>query len=266
VLNRPVLTELISLSLNHGVCSVRTATAPEHSAPITAEWQPHLLILDMALNCPQIIQQFRTQAVAGSTPSVMSLVEPDDLQSKLAVFNAGADDMLVVPFAPEELLARVLALTRRSTTGPVQLTSTITIGELEIDIVNRTVRADDLQLRLTPLEFGLLYLLLANPGQVLTRAQILHVLLGTDHKAEGKVVDQYVRSLRARLQTLGRPAGCIATVAGRGYRFSRWVNPSHRSQGPGADPASRLHTTQTGSSDADFIQSPREDSHRVVLE
>ena len=219
VLDQPLLAELISLTLNHGVCSVRTASSGEHVAIITADWWPHLLIVDMALNGREIIQHFKTGAGPGSTPAVMGLVGPDDLQSKLAVFKAGADDMLTVPFAPEELLARVLALTRRSRTDPLALLPTIGVGDLEMDIVNRTVWTGGLHLRLTPVEFDLLYLFLANPGRVLTRAEILRTLWGTDHEAESNIVDQQVRNLRARLDTGGRHARSITSVAGRGYRF-----------------------------------------------
>jgi two-component system, OmpR family, KDP operon response regulator KdpE len=219
VLDQPVLAELISLTLSHGACSVRTATSVEHVATIVAEWQPRLVVLDMALSGTGIIQQLRNRAVEDSPALLMGLVGSGDLQSKLAVFNAGADDMLTVPFAPEELLARVLALTRRSRTDPLALLPTIGVGEIEIDIVNRTVRTGGLQLRLTPVEFVLLYLFMANLGRVLTRREILRTLWGTDHEAESNIVDQHVRNLRARLHTGGQHARSITTVAGRGYRF-----------------------------------------------
>jgi two-component system KDP operon response regulator KdpE len=219
VLDRPVLVELISLTLNHGVCSVRTATTVKQVASIATEWQPHLLILDMALNGTRVMQQVRTRAATGAPVLVMGLLRGSDLGSKLAAFDAGVDDILTVPFAPEELLVRVIALMRRSRTAQIMLTPAITVGELQIDILNRTVRVDDSELRLTPLEFGLLYLLAANPGRVLTREEILDTLWGTDHGPQTKLVDQHIRYLRARLQTDRRLPRFIATVPGRGYRF-----------------------------------------------
>ena len=99
------------------------------------------------------------------------------------------------------------------------MTPAITVGQLEIDVLNHSVRAGDTKLHLTPLELGLLYLLAANPGRVLTREEILDTLWGTDHGPERNIVDQHVRSLRARLQTDGGQPRVIATVAGRGYRF-----------------------------------------------
>ena len=219
VIDRPVLVELVTMTLNHGVCTVRTVITAEQVAITVAEWQPHLLVPDMALNGLCIMQQLRTGARAGSVPLVMGLVRRGDLRSKLAAFDAGADDILTIPFAPEELLARVIALTRRTRTASVALTPVISVGDLQIDIANRTVRAGDSEMRLTPLELGLLYLLAANPGRVLTREEILDTLWGTDHGAEATVVDQHIRSLRARLQSDGRQPRFITTVPGRGYRF-----------------------------------------------
>ncbi len=218
VLDRPVLVELVALTLNHGVCEVRTAISVGQVAAALAEWHPHLLIVDMALNGSGVMQHLRTRASARQSVVVIGLVARGDLASKLTAFDAGVDDILAVPFAPEELLARALALLRRSRSAPMVLIPAITVGKLEIDLVNRIVRAGDLELGLTAFELGLLYLLAANPGRVLTRAEILETLLGADHQAERKVVDQQVRNLRARLHEGGQPR-FIATVPGRGYRF-----------------------------------------------
>ena len=165
------------------------------------------------------MQQVRTGAISVSPMSVMGLVCRGDLRSKLAAFDAGADDILTIPFESEELLARVITLTRRSRTAPIASTPVITVGELEIDVVKRVVRAGGSDMRLTPMEVGLLYLLAANPGRVLTRQEILDTLWGTDNWAGRNLVDQHVRNLRARLQTDSRLPRFIATVAGRGYRF-----------------------------------------------
>jgi DNA-binding response OmpR family regulator len=90
---------------------------------------------------------------------------------------------------------------------------------MEIDILYRTVRASTSELHLTALEQSLLYLLAANAGRVLTREKILDTVWGPDHAVGSNVVDQQVRSLRARLQNDWRRPRFIATVPGRGYRF-----------------------------------------------
>ena len=98
-------------------------------------------------------------------------------------------------------------------------TPVIRIGELEIDMLHRRVRADGHDLHLAPLELSLLYLLAANAGRVLTRDEILDHLWGDDFAAESNVVDRQVRQLRAKLQDDWRRPRYIATVPGKGYRF-----------------------------------------------
>ena len=93
------------------------------------------------------------------------------------------------------------------------------LGELEIDILNRSVRAGGHDLHLTALDQSLLYLLAANAGRVMSRDEILDHLWGVDFMAESNVVDRHVRNLRAKLQNNWRRPRYIATVPGRGYRF-----------------------------------------------
>ena len=219
VLERPMIADLIKLTLNHGVYSTRViATADEVEATV-ADWQPHLVILDMDLNGTQVINLLSTRTAGSGRLPVIGLTRRGDLRNKLAAFEAGVDDILTVPFAPEELLARVIALLRRSYSDAVTFTPVIKIGQLEIDILKRTVRAGTSELHLTSLEQSLLYLLAANAGRVVTREEILDTLWGADYVAESNVVDRQIRNLRARLQNDWREPRFIATVPGRGYRF-----------------------------------------------
>jgi DNA-binding response OmpR family regulator len=219
VLDRPVLLELIKMTLNHGVYTIRPATSLAEVATAIREWQPHLAIVDMDLDGAAILVLLQATPVGGVRLPVIGLTRRGDLKNKLDAFEAGVDDILTVPFAPEELLARVIALVRRAYSDAVTFTPVIKIGELEIDILNRTVRAGTSQLHLTSLEQSLLYLLAANAGRVVTREEILDTLWGVDYVAESNVVDRQVRNLRARLQNDWRQPRFIATVPGRGYRF-----------------------------------------------
>src|SRR5205823_14755849 len=117
-----------------------------------------------------------------------------------AAFERGVDDILAVPFSPEELVARVLAVLRRTYREAVAFAPVLRLGELEIDILNRRVRVGGHELHLTALEQSLLYLLAANAGRLVTREEILDALWGTDYVAESNVVDRHVRKLRAKLQ------------------------------------------------------------------
>jgi DNA-binding response OmpR family regulator len=219
VIEKPMLAELIKLTLNHGVYTTRAVSTLAQVETTLTQWQPHLVVLDMDLDGMQVLATLRAKDGGGGRLPVIGLTRRGDLRTKLAAFEAGVDDILTVPFAPEELLARVIALVRRAYSDAVTFTPVIKIGELEIDILKRTVRAGSSELHLTSLEQSLLYLLAANAGRVVTREEILDTLWGVDYVAESNVVDRQIRNLRARLQNDWREPRFIATVPGRGYRF-----------------------------------------------
>ena len=226
VLDRVALTELVKLTLNHGVYATRTVGALTAVQTTLAEWQPHLLILDMDLDGRAVLEQIGANTAIQPRLPVIGLTRRGDLKTKLAAFEAGVDDILTIPFAPEELLARVIAVLRRSYADAVTFTPVIKLGDLEIDILNRTVRAGTSELHLTSLEQSLLYLLAANAGRVVTREEILDTLWGVDYVAESNVVDRQIRNLRARLQNDWRQPRFITTVPGRGYRFMTTIAES----------------------------------------
>ncbi len=219
VLDRPTLAELVKLTLNHGVYTTRTVAAPSEVATNVAVWQPHLIVLDMDLDGKEVIALLADGPTGRMRLPVIGLTRRGDLRTKLAAFEAGVDDILTIPFAPEELLARVIAVLRRSYRDTVAFSPVIKVGELQIDILKRTVQVGQSELHLTSLEQSLLYLLAANAGRVVTREEILDTLWGVDYVAESNVVDRQIRNLRARLQNDWREPRFIATVPGRGYRF-----------------------------------------------
>jgi DNA-binding response OmpR family regulator len=219
VLDRPTLVELVKLTLNHGVYTTRTVATRSEVETSVAEWQPHLIVLDMDLGGAEIIAMLTDGQTGRVGLPVIGLTRRGDLRAKLGAFEAGIDDILTIPFAPEELLARVIAVLRRSYRDAVAFSPVIKVGELQIDILKRTVQVGASELHLTSLEQSLLYLLAANAGRVVTREEILDTLWGVDYVAESNVVDRQIRNLRARLQNDWREPRFIATVPGRGYRF-----------------------------------------------
>jgi DNA-binding response OmpR family regulator len=186
---------------------------------VLADWRPHLVVLDMEIAGSMILERLGGPTRQGDRCPVIALTRRGDLKAKLAAFERGVDDLLTIPFSPEEFVARVLALMRRSYRDAVVFTPVLRLGDLEIDVLNRRVRAGETQLRLTSLEQSLLYLLAANAGRLLTRDEILNYLWGPDYVAESNIVDRHIRNLRVKLQNHSRQARYIATVPGRGYRF-----------------------------------------------
>lgn len=219
VLDRPVLAAVLALALTHGRYQTRLARTEAAATTELRSWHPHLAVIDMDLARDAILERLGSALPTAERPPVVALTRRGDLATTLAAFAWGADDVLIEPFAPEELVARVLALMRRTYGRAVAFTPVLRLGALEIDILHRRVTAGGRELHLTALEQSLLYLLAANAGRLLTRDEILDYLWGADHAAESNVVDRHVRNLRLKLADDWQRPRYIATVPGQGYRF-----------------------------------------------
>lgn len=219
LIDQPVLAKVVALALNHGVFIPRVSVDMTEAREMLQVWQPHLAIMDMDICKGQLMEEMTSDAFGTGRIPVIALTRRGDLKTTLAAFDWGVDDVLTVPFSPEELLARSLAVMRRTYQSAIEFTPTIRMGELEIDILNRRVRTGTSDLHLTALEQNLLYLLAANAGRLLTRDEILDALWGVDYLPDSNVVERHVRNLRAKLQDNWRRPRYIATIPGRGYRF-----------------------------------------------
>ena len=219
--DRPLVVDLIELTLNHGVFLVRPAGTLAEAEAILRDWQPHLAVVDMDHDDSTALLGRLGDAnrlTRRATPA-LGLTRRGDLKTKLRAFDLGVDDILTMQFSPEELLARAIVITRRATGFDQPLIPTITIGEIEIDILSREVRTGTSVIHLSGIEQSLLYLLASRAGRVVTRDDILDAIWGTDFVAESNIVDRHVRSLRIKLQNDYRHPRFIATVPGQGYRF-----------------------------------------------
>jgi two-component system, OmpR family, alkaline phosphatase synthesis response regulator PhoP len=219
--DRPLVVDLIRLTLNHGLFVVRAAGSLAEAETILAEWRPHMTVVDMDHDdSTALLQRLgASNTLTRSVTPVLGLTRRGDLQTKLKAFDLGVDDILTMPFSPEELLARSIVVTRRASGTDRPIVPTITLGEIEIDIVHRQVRAGQSVVHLSGIEQSLLYLLASRAGRVVTREEILDAIWGTDFVAESNIVDRHVRSLRIKLQNDYRHPRFIATVPGKGYRF-----------------------------------------------
>ena len=135
---------------------------------------------------------------------------------KLAGLEGGADDYVVKPFSPRELVARVRAVLNRTMPRSEASDGTMTFGDLTIDTASHTVRVAGEEVSLTPKEFDLLVFLASNKGIALSREKILQKVWNYDYFGEDRTVDTHVKMLRGHL---GKCRGYIATVWGIGYKF-----------------------------------------------
>jgi DNA-binding response OmpR family regulator len=225
VVDKPVLAEVVRLALGHEHFHVHVALSLEDAVVVRETGQPHLAVIDADVGDGAIIYRFGEAATPEGRLPILALTRRGDLQTKLMAFERGADDILTHPFCPRELVARVLAILRRTYGEVAAFTPVIRFGELEIDIRHRRVRSDGHDLHLTSLEQNLLYLLAANAGRLLTRDEILDHVWGVDYTVESNVVDRHICNLRAKLQDHRRQPRYIATVPGKGYRFDPAAPP-----------------------------------------
>ncbi len=218
--DRALIVDLIELTLNHGLFVVRSAADFEQALSLL-DWQPHLAVIDMDHDDSAAFLERvgASNSLERSVTPVLGLTRRGDLKTKLRAFDLGVDDIITVPFAPEELLARSIVLTRRATGQDRPMVPTIKIGEVRLDIVNRRVIAGSSVIHLSTIEQSLLYLLASRAGRVVTREEILDAVWGTDFIAESNIVDRHIRSLRVKLQNDYRHPRFIATVPGEGNRF-----------------------------------------------
>ena len=219
VMDQPLLAQYVGLALNHGVAQTQVVRDTEAALSAIVNWRPHLVIVDMDLARGAILNQLGYTMPSPERLPAIALTRRGDLQTKLAAFDHGMDDIITVPFSPEELVARMLVVMRRTYHENVVFTPVLHLGDLEIDIMNRLVRVHGKDLHLTSVEQNLLYLLAANAGQLLTRDQILDQLWGADYTPGSNVIERHVRNLRIKLQDGWRHPRYIATIPGQGYRF-----------------------------------------------
>ena len=224
-----ILAERVRVALNDPRIQLRVARDQPGATALLESWRPDLAVIDID------IEQFPGIGTPFARLPVIALTRQGDLQTKLSAFDRGADEVLLVPFSAEELLARVRALGRRACHATT-FTPVVQSGELELDMLRGRVRIGGAEVQLTPRERGLLYLLVANAGRVLSRDEILDRLWGADHTAESNVVDQHVRNLRAKVQRISTHQLVIVTVPGQGYQLllddSVDSSPSSMTEGP----------------------------------
>jgi len=170
-------------------------------------------VLDLMMPRVDGTQVLKALKARSAKPRILVLSARDQVQDRVDALNLGADDYLVKPFAFEELLARLLALGRRTFT---EASPELTCGRLSVDTATRLARVDDTVLTLTPKEYALLELLVRRKGHVLSRAAVFSQLYESNSSASDTVIEVLMSTLRAKLARAGLP-DLIETRRGFGY-------------------------------------------------
>jgi two-component system, OmpR family, KDP operon response regulator KdpE len=182
--------------------------------------QPSLVIADLGLPDGDGIDLIRELRTWSRVPVIVLSARSDEGE-KVRALDAGADDYIEKPFGLAELLARVRANLRRhqGAAGSVETDSTVTIGDVEIDRAARIVRKAGAEVHLTPIEYRLLGVLLANAGRVLTHRHLLREVWGPSHVEQNHYLRVFMGNLRHKLEDDPAQPKMLVTETGVGYRL-----------------------------------------------
>ncbi len=213
--DEPRIVRLLERGLGAHGHQLETASDGTDGLEMADDGGIDLVILDIGL--PGMDGQEVLRRLRARRPElpVLMLTARDDVPSTVQTLDAGADDYLTKPFALEELMARIRALSRRRDQGQAAV---IEVGDTRLDLLARRAWRGEREIELAAREFALLEYFMRHPGQVLTRSQILEAVWEYGYDPGSNVVDVYVGYLRRKLRDkAGRDP--ISTVRGTGYRF-----------------------------------------------
>ncbi|WP_114905434.1 MtrAB system response regulator MtrA [Ornithinimicrobium murale] len=208
------LAEMLGIVLRKEGLEVAHCADGGRAVALFREFRPDLVLLDVMLPTLSGVEVCRHLRAESGVPIVM-LTARTDTKDVVAGLEAGADDYVVKPFKPQELLARIRARLRRSDRRePSQLN----VGDLVVDVAGHTVKREGEELPLTPLEFDLLVALASRPNHVFDRESLLEKVWGYRHAGDTRLVNVHVQRLRAKIEKDPENPQIVLTVRGVGYK------------------------------------------------
>ena len=210
----PKLLKMLQRTLAYENLTIFTANNGLEALPMVDQHQPDLIILDWMMpkmDGLSFIQRLKDEE---NQTLVLMLTARDAIENRVEGLESGADDYLIKPFAPIELVARVHALLRRIESKSEN--RTLTYANVSLDPSTREVSRGSRSIHLTLTEFNLLEILMRHPRQVLERSRILNEVWGYDFGGDDNVLEIYIGYLRKKLESDGSPR-VIQTVRGVGY-------------------------------------------------
>lgn len=220
--DEPQVREVVKLYLSRE--GFRVQTAPDGQAAVDAfeAHTPDLVILDLMLPHLDGLEVFRRIRAKKTTPIIMLTAKGDELDRVLGL-ELGADDYIVKPFSPREVVARVKNVLRRADASANEPTTDKPLenGALVVDPRTRQVHVGTRRIELTGKEFDLLYFLAQHPEQVFTRQQLLDRVWGYEFFGDASTVTVHMRRLREKIEDNPAEPRYLATVWGVGYKFEK---------------------------------------------
>jgi DNA-binding response OmpR family regulator len=218
--DEPSIAEVVGLYLQRAGYQVQTAADGKIAMTVLEKEIPDLVILDLML--PEIdgLSLTRWLRDRSDVPIIMLTARREEID-RIAGLEMGADDYVVKPFSPQELVSRVRAVMRRlkREQAPTESERPLTFGELVINALSRTVTLSEKDIPLTAKEFDMLYLLAQHPKQVYTREQLLDRIWGGAEYIDPGTVTVHIRRVREKIESDPSNPTRLVTVWGVGYKF-----------------------------------------------
>lgn len=217
--DEPRIRQFLRTALETEGCKVLEAPTVAGGLGLAGEYKPSVVVLDLGLPDADGIEFIRTLRSWSDVP-VLVLSARNLETDKVEALDMGADDYLAKPFSVSELLARLRALKRRRDKRPEDVHAVIRFSGVVVDRANRSITRSDEIVHLTPREYHLLTVLLAQPGKVLTQRQLLREVWGAGHSEDGHYLRIYIGRLRQKLEEDPARPRHLLTETGVGYRFA----------------------------------------------
>jgi DNA-binding response OmpR family regulator len=213
------IARLVRDYLEHAGFEVVAASDGEVALAETRRARPDLVVLDLGLPGRDGLDVARSLRRTSNVPIVMLTARGEETD-RVVGLELGADDYVVKPFSPRELVARIRAVLRRTEAAGAGGTEVLRVADVEVDLPRMRVAVAGRPVELTPTEFQLLATLARQPGRVFTRGQLLDAVHGVAFESYERAIDAHVKNLRRKIEpTPGHPR-YLLTVHGVGYRFA----------------------------------------------
>jgi two-component system, OmpR family, alkaline phosphatase synthesis response regulator PhoP len=222
--DEPSISTLIEFNLKLAGCEVQCVYDGEAVFEAIQSFRPDLIVLDLMLPKMDGLQVCRKLRSCNNLVPIIMLTAMQDLPDKIAGLDNGADDYMIKPFSPQELISRIQAILRRIQALPSSgETSPIHIGPISVQPDQREVSMNGDPVELTPKEFELLLFLCKHRGKVLSRQQLLHGVWDYHFLGDTRIVDVHISHLRDKIENNARNPEYIVTIRNVGYKLTEPV-------------------------------------------